>query len=190
MNMLRFVEELEAMVETGTRVPGFRRKVLVDIDQIASLSDDLRKSIPANIQEAHEIVTQKDSILNQAYLEAQRVKSATDQEVAAMATVAQQEHHSMVNESEITKAAEAKAQEIKMESAQLLQEAQKRAYAIESEAKVAAASCRNDADQYAREVLFNLEEQLSDSLAQVRRGIDALRTSAPQSVPVREGVPA
>ena len=36
-------------------------------------------------------------------------------------------------------------------------------------------SRREGADHYAREVLFNLEEQLAEILGQVRKGIDALK---------------
>jgi len=185
MDILRAIEELESLVEAGTRVPGFRKKVLVDIDHITSLGNELRHSVPADIQEAHEVLKQKDSILSQAHLEANRIKDTAAGEISALAAAAQQEHHSMVEETEVVRAAEAKAQEIKdeamMESALLLQDAQKRVYQIESEANVAAASHRNGADQYAREVLFNLEEQLADALGQVRRGIDALRTSEPRA---------
>jgi len=61
---------------------------------------------------------------------------------------------------------------------EIVQDAQRRAYRIVSEAEDIAASRREGADQYASEVLFNLEEQLSEILGQIRRGIDSLRTEA------------
>ena len=56
-----------------------------------------------------------------------------------------------------------------------------------NESDVTSAVRREGADQYSREVLFNLESHLADVLGQVRRGIDSLRletreqnVSAPQ----------
>ena len=82
------------------------------------------------------------------------------------------------------------------ESQQILQDAQRKAYRIVSEAENVALARRDGADSYAREVLFNLEEQLADILGQVRRGIDALnleveaskRKQQQNSVPVNGSV--
>ena len=46
---------------------------MVDSDRLDVVSEALRTSIPADIQEAREILTQKESIINQAHLEARRV---------------------------------------------------------------------------------------------------------------------
>ena len=85
----------------------------------------------------------------------------------------------MVDDSEILKAAELKGQEIREEAAyeaqQILQDSQRKAYRMINESDNAAMSRRDGADHYAREVLFNLEEQMADVLGQVRRGIDALK---------------
>jgi hypothetical protein len=192
MDILQVTEELELLVESGIRVPGFRKKVLIDIDRLSVLGDELRVAVPANIQEAQEILKQKESIVNQAYLESQRIRDEADQEATELKTVAQEEHHLKVDETEIVKAAEAKAQEIKdeamMESALILQDTQRRAYEIQTEAEAIAGNRRDGADAYAREVLCNLEEQLANSLGQIRKGIDALRAGEDIRGPVREPV--
>jgi len=173
---------LQQLYSTSSRVPGLRRKVMVDADQFARVIGELRTVMPADVQEAREILRQKDSILNQAYLESQRVKSSTEEEVAAQMRAAQEEHHAKVGESEVLRVAEAKGQEIKeeasVEAEELIRDAQRRAYRIVSEAEDIAASRREGADQYASEVLFSLEEQLSEVLGQIRRGIDQLRPEA------------
>ena len=133
---------------------------MVDADRLASVGKELRDSIPADIQEATEILKQKDSIVNQAHLEARRVKEA-----------AQQEQASRINQTEIVKAAETKAEEV---SQQGLQDAQRKAYRIVDEAEADAAVRRDGADQYAKETLFDLEERLANLLGQVRKGIDIL----------------
>ncbi len=177
MNFEQAIQELRAFYGESTRVPGLRKKVMVDGDRFSALIDALKNSVPAEIQEAREVLTQKDSILNQAYLESQRMKSAGEEEVAARVE-AHNEHMAKVDESEIVAAANARSQEITdeaMEEAQaILQDAQKKAYGSVSTADQVAVSRREGADQYAREVLFSLEEQLSEMLGQIRRGIDIL----------------
>jgi len=128
--------------------------------------------------EAKEILKQKEAIINQSQHEARRIKEGAEQEAIAMTATARQEHESSVDETEIVKSAELKAEEINQqalqESQQIVQEAQRRAYAMVDEADMSANSRRKGADQYARESLFNLEERLAGQLGEVRRGIDAL----------------
>ena len=40
MNSLNITEELQSLVETGTRVPGLRSKILVDIDRLNALGEE------------------------------------------------------------------------------------------------------------------------------------------------------
>ena len=179
MNIQQVVEELQSLPASGTRVPGFRHKVLVDIDRVKALGDELQSSVPAYVQEGQEIIKQKDSIINQAYLEAQRIKSGAEQEAAATVALADKERELKIAESEIVAAGEARAQGIKeeatVEAHEIIQDARQQAYQIVSEADSTASDRREGADHYAREVLFNLEERMSETLGQVRRGIDALR---------------
>jgi vacuolar-type H+-ATPase subunit H len=179
MDINQVVQELHSLANTGTRVPGFRRKVMVDIDRLTALAEELRRGIPSHMQEAQEILRQKESILNLAMLESQRIRSSAEQEATSLTKAAEEEHKNRVGGSEIVKGAETKAAEIKeealMEAQQIIQDAQRRAYRIINEAEAAAVSRRDGADQYAREVLFNLEEELAQVLGQVRKGIDTLR---------------
>ena len=171
--------ELQRLYSSASRVPGLRRKVMVDADQFAKVINDLRTAMPADLQEAQEIIRQKDSFLNQTYLESQRLKSKIEEEVSAQKQASQREHESMVGDSAVLKAAEAKGEEIRQEAQgeaeEMIQDAQRRAYRIVTEAEDIASARREGANQYASEVLFSLEEQLSEILGQIRRGIDTLR---------------
>ena len=194
MEVLQIIEELKSLVGTGTRVPGFRRKVMVDVDRLASLGEELHNAIPASIQEAEAIIEQRGSMVTQASLEAQRIKNTAAQAASAITQAAQQEHESRVGESEIVRAAEMKGQDIKdeatVEAQQIVQDAQRRAFRVMNEADTAANTRRDGANQYAREVLFSLEEQLAELLGQVRRGIDALRIEEAEMQKVEDQVPA
>ena len=179
MDFDQALQELQQLYASSSRVPGFRKKVMVDADEFAAVLNNIRTVMPADVQEARQILLQKDSILNQAYLESQRVKTSAEEEVATHLQAAQDEHRTKVGESEVTKTATTRAQETMDqamgEAEEIVQDAQRRAYRIISESEDVATSRREGADQYAREVLFSLEEQLSEILGQIRRGIDTLR---------------
>lgn len=178
VDLTHIVDELQSLVASGSKVPGFGKKVMVDIKRIEAIAEELRNSLPAHMQEANEVLRQKESMINQAYLESQRVKGSAEQEASAITEAARREHESKVSDSEITLAAEAKAQEVKEEAAieaqQIVQDAQRKAHRTVNEAEETASGRRDGADHYSREVLFNLEERLSDVLGQVRRGLDSL----------------
>jgi vacuolar-type H+-ATPase subunit E/Vma4 len=152
--------------------------MMVDQERLTRVGEELAHSIPSDILEAKEILKQKESIVSQAHLEAKRIKEAAGQEAMAMTNASQQEHLARVDETEIVKAGESKAEELNQEalqeSQQIVQDAQRRAYRILDEAEAVSATRREGADQYARETLFDLEERLAGQLGQVRKGIDAL----------------
>ena len=179
MNFEQAYGELQRLYSSANRVPGLRRKVMVDADHFATVVNELRTAMPADIQEAQEIIRQKDSILNQAYLESQRLKTQIDEEVSAQKQASMREHETLVDESAILKEAENRGEEIREqaqgEAEEIIQDAQRRAYRIVTEAEDIASSRREGANQYSSEVLFSLEEQLSEILGQIRRGIDTLR---------------
>ena len=155
---------------------------MVEVERLTALGEELSTSVPADIQEANEVLKQKESIVNQAYLEAQRVKESAGRDASDITTAAQQEHEAKVAEAEVLRVAEEKARQVNdealQEAQQIVQEAQRQAYRIMDEAESAANSRREGADQYTRETLFNLEERLSELVGQVRRGIDALNAEA------------
>ena len=114
-------------MNTGTRVPGFKNKVMVDIEQMMSYAHGLRTSAPAEVMEAQEVIRQKESIINQANLEARRIKATASQEAAAVKQAAQVEYLSKVDEAEILKAAENKVEEMHDEAQQEAQRVTHRA---------------------------------------------------------------
>jgi hypothetical protein len=160
---------------------------MVDSDRLEAVSSELRTSIPADIQEAREILKQKESIINQAHLEARRVKESAEREAITVTSAAIEEQASKVDETEIIKEAGFKAEETNQralqEAQEIVQEAQSRAYHMVEEADAVAAIRREGADQYAKETLFDLEERLASQLGQVRRGIDTLGLEVDNRVP-------
>ena len=180
MDMDAMVGEIQAIVDDGTRVPGFKNRLMVDVDRLSALEQMIQTSIPASVREAATVIAQKESIINQAYLEAQRMKKTAEDEASGITLSAEQEHQAKVDESAIVASSQAKAEQIQggamTEAQQIIQDAQRKAYRLLSEAEASAQGRVEGADQYAREVLFDLEEKMSETLSQVRKGIDTLKT--------------
>ena len=187
IDIAQIIEELESVAGAGTRVPGLRKRVMVDSGRLLKVAEELRRSIPSDIQEAVEVIKQKDSIINQAQLEGRRIKESAQQECVSIVEAARREQEARVDETEIVREAMAKAENIAeqahLDAQQGVQDAQQRAYKIMDEADAAAATRRSGADQYARETLFDIEERLASQLAQVRRGIDSLGVDADVRIP-------
>ena len=156
---------------------------MVEADRLERIKQELSSSVPSDILEAKEILTQKESIINQALLEARRVKEGAAREAESLQTTARQEHDAKVGDAEIIRVAQTKVDQINQEAVQeanqIVQEAQRNAFRIIADAEKIATARREGADQYARESLFNLEERLASQLGQVRRGIDALGVRPP-----------
>ena len=177
-DMKNILAELASSIESASKVPGIGNKAMVDIKKLKSIHDAFNQSMPEEILEASEIIKQKESIINQAYLEAKRTKEIAQQESASINDKARADYDEMVGDNEITRGAQLKSEEIISEAntkaADIVQQGQGEADQIVDKAQTEATQRKDGADQYSKEVLFNIEERLSQVLGQVRRGIDAL----------------
>ena len=180
MDINGIVQRLDQIIANSGRVPGTQRRI-VERGQLESVVEDLKNSIPGEVREAAEILRQRESIINQANMEAERVRGAAKEESEAMRSAAEDEHRAKVAETEITKQAQKKGEGIVYEAQRsadsLVQDAQRRAQRMLDETEAISENSRSGSDQYAREVLFNLEERISDILTQVRKGLDVLGTT-------------
>ena len=186
MDLNQIANQLELLRDSGKRVPGFGSKVMVEGDKLALIANQLKEALPSFVDEAQAIITQKDSILEQAHLEAERVKQGAEKAATDMSSAATLEHKEMVGESEVLKEARTQAEDMRakagVEAQSIVQDAQRKAYSITSEAEASSVSQREGADRYSLEVLSQLEEKLAETLGQVRRGIDSIRSDSDVSV--------
>ena len=190
--MKNILDELASSTQGASKVPGIGNKAMVDIKKLQSIHDALMQSMPEEILEASEIIKQKESIINQAYLEAKRTKEIAQQESASISEKARADYEEKVGDNEVTRGAHLKSEEIISEAntkaADIVQQSQGEADQIIDRAQVEATQRKDGADQYSKEVLFNIEERLSQVLGQVRRGIDALGDENQPEEPVQVSV--
>ena len=182
MNSGDLVNEILDIAQNSSKMPGFGKRVLVEVDRLEALASRLSQSMTSDNLEAIEVLKQKDSILNLAQLEAGRLREAADQESREMSASAQLERDKKFGDSTIVKDAEDRAVEIREKAAEeaqlILQDAQRKAFRLVEQAESDSEARRSGADRYALEVLHSLEERMSDWIAQVRTGLDAIQDSA------------
>jgi len=200
MNSVEMIEQLKSMITSTTRVPGLKNRGMIDLDSLMDLIDELQNHLPIEIQESNEILKQKESIVKSAMMESSRIRDEVQKEmdtkredaqkiVDEMMVKSNEEYELKISHSEVimeaTKRAEELTKETENESNQLklnaennakktTEEARKKENQILMAAEKSSREKKDGSDQYAREVLFNLEEKLSSQLNQIRLGIDSL----------------
>ena len=155
MQFLEMIDALEDMAEDARRVPGTGR-VMLDREELARIIDRMRATAPAELREAEEIRERGESIVNEAYVFAKRMKAKTEED-----------HRQAIQDSAIVGEAEEKAQQILDEAER---EVERRKQRTESDA----ARLIKDSDVYAAQSL----ERLSNHLDQVTENIQELHKEA------------
>lgn len=141
MDIQHLVDRLEDLIDEGRHVP-FSKFTLIDEERALEIIDQMRISVPEQIEKASRLINQRNRLLAQANEEANRVVS-----------LAQEHSEEMVNRDAIAQKARSQAQNI-------LEQARHQADDI-----------RADADAYVVEVLKQLEAQLAHNLSVARNGI-------------------
>jgi len=187
MTLMSQLEDLETMI-SGGRMLGTSRK-LVNVEKVALMIAEIKDALPTQISEAEQVVRQKDAIIKQAELEGRRIRAYADEEATTIRQLAeeqantrlstsQEEANKMIEETEIHRFAMEKASGVEADAERrakkIIGNAENQLNSILSEAETQADERRKGADNYAREVLFTLEERVADTLGQVRGGIDLL----------------
>lgn len=144
MDIQHLVDRLEDLIDVGRHVP-MSRFTMIDEERALELIDQMRISIPEQIEKATRVVNQRDRLIAQANEEATR-----------MIDLARDKHEEMVNRDAI------------------VQTAKHRADAIIAQAQLEAERIRDEADGYVMDVLKELESHLLRTLTIVRNGITKL----------------
>ena len=155
MDIINIMDKLEALVYTSSKVPATRNR-LVDADKIMELIEQLRLAIPQDVRASQEVLEKKDTIINQAQIDARRTKNEAEEEFRAR-----------LDQNDLVVAARYKAQ-------QLVEEAEDRANRVMEQADAESRTTRVDADAYSIQTLRSLEHELTSVIGSVRNGLDAL----------------
>lgn len=147
MTINGILDELESLVTDASRML-FTNKRIVEEDDIIRLLDELRDKMPDEINEAAQIVAERQRILEKAQEEARKILE------------------------------QAKAYAMKLTDENVIaQKAQEQSNEIVILANKEAADLRNDAVAYADSVFKHLEGQIEKTLEVVRQGHNELNPS-------------
>nr|MBN1229774.1 hypothetical protein [Anaerolineae bacterium] len=148
MDIQHLVDRLEELLNGGRHVP-FTGHTLIDEQRALELIDQMRISIPEEIEKAKRVIRERDRIMAQANEEAARIRD-----------LAREKSETLIQRDSITQAAQARATSIIDQSRQ--------------EANI----IRQDADQYVLDVLSDLEDALLRTVHVVRNGISHVASEA------------
>jgi vacuolar-type H+-ATPase subunit H len=129
---------------------------MVNGKNVMELLDQLKLAVPQDIKAAQEIIHKKDAIINQAQIEARRIRSSAEQEFS-----------DRVGQSEVINTARRQAEE-------MLEDAKHKVDRMMVRAGAESKATQRDSDAYARQALNSLERQLATVLTTVRKGMEEL----------------
>jgi len=145
MDILALVDRIEESMDSGRSVPLMRGR-LVDIEKVYEIIDEIRGNFPDELKQARWIVKERQEMLEEAEKEANRILEE-----------ARDRADSMASEQEVVRRAAEQA-------AGILDDARQQEREI-----------RLGAEDYADEMLANLEVNLGKLLTAVQRGRDRLQ---------------
>jgi hypothetical protein len=144
MDIQHLIDRLEDLFDEGRHLP-MSRFTMIDEERALEIIDQMRISIPEQIEKATRVVNQRDRLIAQANEGASR-----------MIDLARKKNDDLINRDSIVQAA------------------QHRAENLMAQARVEAETIRDEADSYVTEVLKELESHLLRTLTIVRNGISKI----------------
>ena len=145
MDIMALIDRIEEIVDSSKGVP-FSNNKMVDPDKVYEIVDEVRAQYPDELKQARWIVKERQEMLEEAEKEANRILEEARDRAQALA-----------NETEVVRLAEAQAADIM------------------DKARTQEREIRLGAEDYADEMLANLEVNLGKLLTAVQRGRDRLQ---------------
>ena len=136
--MIGLLDELEDVLTKSTRLP-FVHRLMVDEERATALLDRLRAAVPEEVRRARQVLRERDQLLEQARRQAQRIAEQAQQEAS-----------------------------MRLEQDGLLDEAKQRSLQLTDTARREAESVRRGADDYARDVLTQIEGRMVEVQTDLR----------------------
>ncbi len=186
MNIIEELKGLEKLISDSTSlIPGKG----LDKSKAVDIINQVISGLPIELDEAGMVTRQKEAIIDQADKEDARIRNYADEESSTMREIAkrdaatilsdaEEKAEEMIQETSIVEGANKKSEEIindaQSQSENIVLNAQQESSRMLDESEQISTDRRDGADNYAKEVLYALEERISTILSQVRSGLDLL----------------
>ena len=140
MNVSSLLDELDEMIDSAWNMPLSGGKALVDAERVREIVDKIRSSLPQEIRQAKAIVSDRSQIIADAKREAETV-----------VRVAEERARVMVNQDEIVKQAQQKANDLLTQT------------------QIKTREMRKAANEYVDDLMRRTDEALAANLAELRK---------------------
>ena len=157
MDIFALIERLEALVNTGQRVP-FVNKIMLDEQECLDVIAQMRMSVPDEVRQARRMLQERSRIPEQARLEAERIVA-----------IAHEQAEEILSEHGLVRAAEDNARKI-------LDDAEEQAGEVQRES-----------DDYAVRSLTDLRTRLEQLHERVQIFLEAMADTEPEDIPSARG---
>ena len=165
MAVSNILDEIENLVVDGKHIV-FTNKSIIEEPDLVRLIDDLRNELPLELQQAEQVMQDKEAILTEDREEAERIVNQ-----------AKEYANHLVDESEVVKQSQEKAALIMEQTKAQEQEILNTAYST-------AQQLRTDSSQYANQVFDHLIVNVGNALQVLQQAKDEL-----QRMPVQQPMP-
>lgn len=166
----RIFDEMYNLISEANRIP-LTDKIIIEESDLAGILDDLKEAIPKEVKSATRLLEEQKAIVTKAHEEADRILE-----------LAKSESERLMRQEEISKQAEAFAEDVKSTALRNQQE-------MKDEADAYVERVKHDVLQYADDMLGYLSGSLQSALQAVndnRASVNAERESVMSSRPQRD----
>jgi hypothetical protein len=169
----RMIERMEDYILTGVGVP-FTPFTMVNGERLLPLLDRIRENMPDEIQQAQQVLAQKDALLNDAQTRAEQ-----------MVEMAKKHAEELLSESELLRAVHEEAYRVREQIVTELDAMRKKAFEeaefVRSQALEESHAIREGSDQYAEAILGSLRRNLDEFQTVIRNGQQHLKKARESS---------
>jgi cell division septum initiation protein DivIVA len=184
--------ELVELIETARALP-MSSSIVVPRERVLDLLDELRETMPPEMQEARRTITARDALLREASEQAERLRQEADERAQELIDAGRVEHERLVSVTDVHRAATQEAERVRADAASHLADARAAAQRVAEQLRVDAiayaAKLKVDADDYTDRTLAEFAETLHRAAAVAEQGRVALARRRADSENPTEDVP-
>lgn len=170
------------MVLDSPRIP-LSRRTLIDEEQLLDQLDLVRLNLPPAFQEATEVILHKEEVLLEAEQYAQEIIADAERRAAQildeMGLIRQAEMEAQRIRQQVQQDCEEMQQQVLVEIEQMRRRAQQELVEMQQMAIAECQEIQRGADEYADNVLQDMEQQLAEMMRIVRNGRQQLHINQP-----------
>ena len=180
-NISEIFDEMYNLISEANRIP-LTDKIIIEESDLAGILDDLKEAIPKEVKSATRLLEEQKAIVTKAHEEADNIVLQAKTEADRILELAKSESERLMRQEEISKQAEAFAEDVKSTALRNQQE-------MKDEADAYVERVKHDVLQYADDMLGYLSGSLQSALQAVndnRASVNAERESVMSSRPQRD----